>query len=583
MKELVREKILTVLKEIYNTRVENFKVEKPKDEAHGDLATNVAFLLAKELKKPPVKIAEELAEFLSKDSTFKSVEAVKGFINFRLSEDFLKEEFKKVLIKKEEYFKEDLGKGLKVQLEYVSANPTGPLHLGHGRGAVVGDTLARLFKFFNFNVTREYYINDAGRQVYLLGVSILYRYLEECPERDEETFKEIKEIFEQDGYRGEYIKEVAQRLKSLIREELCNPKIANLKEIRERIIEKEGVELYYTKKYEPKDVIDLLSNYGLDLMMKEIKEDLSLMDVEFDVWFSERSLYDEGEVERLLKVLEEKGYIYEKDGALWLKTSLFGDDKDRVVRRSDGTYTYFASDIAYHYNKFKRGFERVIDVWGADHHGYIPRVKAALKMLEIPEDWLEILLVQMVKLFREGKEVKMSKRAGTFVTLRELLEEVGKDAVRFIFLTKRSDTPLDFDVEKAKEKSSENPVYYVQYAHARIWGILREFKERYKKELSIQELLEFVNYLKEEPEIKLIKKILFFKDELVDITLKREPHLLTYYLIDLAGDFHHYYNHHRILGMEEKVMFSRLALVTGIKEVIRLGLELMGVSAPERM
>ncbi|AAC07033.1 arginine--tRNA ligase [Aquifex aeolicus] len=583
MKELVKEKVLKALKELYNTQVENFKVEKPKEEAHGDLASNVAFLLARELKKPPVNIAQELADFLSKDETFKSVEAVKGFINFRFSEDFLKEEFKKFLLSGEAYFKEDLGKGLKVQLEYVSANPTGPLHLGHGRGAVVGDTLARLFKFFNYDVTREYYINDAGRQVYLLGISIYYRYLEKCPERDEETFKEIKEIFEKDGYRGEYVKEIAERLRKLVGESLCKPEEANLKEVREKILKEESIELYYTKKYEPKDVVDLLSNYGLDLMMKEIREDLSLMDISFDVWFSERSLYDSGEVERLINLLKEKGYVYEKDGALWLKTSLFGDDKDRVVKRSDGTYTYFASDIAYHYNKFKRGFEKVINVWGADHHGYIPRVKAALKMLEIPEDWLEILLVQMVKLFREGKEVKMSKRAGTFVTLRELLDEVGKDAVRFIFLTKRSDTPLDFDVEKAKEKSSENPVYYVQYAHARISGIFREFKERYKKDVSVEELINYVQHLEEEAEIKLIKKVLFFKDELVDITLKREPHLLTYYLIDLAGDFHHYYNHHRILGMEENVMFSRLALVKGIKEVVRLGLNLMGVSAPERM
>ncbi len=307
------------------------------------------------------------------------------------------------------------------------------------------------------------------------------------------------------------------------------------------------------------------------------------MGIEFDVWFSERSLYDEGLVEELIKLLKEKGYVYEKEGALWLKTTAFGDDKDRVIRRSDGTYTYFASDIAYHYNKFKRGFNKVINVWGADHHGYIPRVKAAIEMLGIKKDWLEILLVQMVKLFKDGEEVKMSKRAGTFVTLRELLDEVGADAVRFIFLTKRSDTPLDFDVNKAKEKSSENPVYYVQYAHARIAGILREFRERYKKEVNKEELINYVDYLSEEAEERLIKKLLFVKDELIDIVQRREPHLLTYYLIDLAGDFHRYYNHHRILGMEEKVMLSRLALALGVKEVIKLLLGLMGVSAPERM
>ena len=582
MKELVREKVGKALKELYGLEKKDFKIEKPKEESLGDLATNVAFLLAKELKKPPIKIAEELAKELKKEPTFKSVEAVKGFINFRFSFNFLKEEFKKLLSQGEDYFKENLGNGIKVQVEYVSANPTGPLHLGHGRGAVVGDTLSRLLKFFNYNVTREYYINDAGRQVYLLGVSILYRYLENCPKKDEKLFKEIKETFEKDGYRGEYIKELASRVKSLIGEKLCEGK--NVEELRELIISREKeVELSYLKKYKPADAVELCALYGLDLMLKEIKEDLSLMGIEFDVWFSERSLYDEGLVEELIKLLKEKGYVYEKEGALWLKTTAFGDDKDRVIRRSDGTYTYFASDIAYHYNKFKRGFNKVINVWGADHHGYIPRVKAAIEMLGIKKDWLEILLVQMVKLFKDGEEVKMSKRAGTFVTLRELLDEVGADAVRFIFLTKRSDTPLDFDVNKAKEKSSENPVYYVQYAHARIAGILREFKERYKKEVNKEELINYVDYLSEEAEERLIKKLLFVKDELIDIVQRREPHLLTYYLIDLAGDFHRYYNHHRILGMEEKVMLSRLALALGVKEVIKLLLGLMGVSAPERM
>ena len=584
-KTLIKETLQKALKELYGLELpEKTKVEKPKEEAHGDLSTNVAFLLAKELKKPPVKIAQELAQKLSEDERFKSVEAVKGFINFRFSKDFLIKETKKVLTQGEECFKENLGKGTKVQVEYVSANPTGPLHLGHGRGAVVGDTVSRLLKFFGYDVTREYYINDAGRQVYLLGVSILYRYLENCPERDEEFFKKIQDTFGEDGYRGEYIKELAQKLRELVGDKLCKPAKVNISELRDEILEKgKELPLHYTRKYTPKDAIDLASNFGLDLMMEEIRQDLKAMNIEFDVWYSERSLYDRGLVEELINLLKEKGYVYEKEGALWLKTSEFGDDKDRVVRRSDGTYTYFASDIAYHYEKFKRGFEKVIDVWGADHHGYIPRVKASLKMLGIPEDWLEVLLVQMVKLFRGGKEVKMSKRAGTFVTLRELIDEVGQDAVRFIFLTKRSDTPLDFDVDKAKEKSSDNPVFYVQYAHARVAGVLREFKQRYNKEVNPEELADYLEHLSEEAEEKLMKKIIMFKDELIDITLKKEPHLLTYYLIDLASQFHNYYNHHRILGMEERVMFSRLALILAVQKVIKLGLNLMGVNAPERM
>ncbi len=584
MKEVVEKALKKALKELYGLEElpEKARIEKPKEENLGDLATNVAFLLAKDLRKNPNQIAQELSERLSREEIFREVKALKGFINFFFSGDFLKEEFKKLLLGGEEYFKENLGKGLKVQVEFVSANPTGPLHLGHGRGAVVGDTLSRLLKFFGFSVVREYYINDAGRQVYLLGVSVLYRYMELCGCTDSPLFGEIKKLFEEDGYRGEYVKEIAQRLKELVGDALCEPE-PDLSAVRKVLIEREEIPLHYTKKYEPRDAVELCSSYGLDLMMREIKEDLRLMGIEFDVWYSERSLHERGLVEELLELLRERGYLYEKDGALWLKTSEFGDDKDRVVRRSDGTYTYFASDIAYHYDKFRRGFEKVIDVWGADHHGYIPRVKAALKMLGIGEDWLEVLLVQMVKLYRGGKEVKMSKRAGTFVSLRELVDEVGADAVRFVFLTKRSDTPLDFDVDLVKEKSSENPVFYVQYAHARISGIFREYGQRYGNPPSEEELAGWVSHLKEEAEERLLKKALFFKDELIDITLKREPHMLTYYLIDLAGAFHNYYNHHRILGMEKEVMLSRLALVKGIQRVIRLGLSLMGVSAPDRM
>jgi len=576
MKEVVEK----ALGELVGELPEGTRVEVPREKSHGDLATNLAFLLAKKLKKPPHLIAEELAKKLSSRPAFSSVEAVKGFINFRFSPDFLKEEFGKLLEEgAERYYREDLGRGKKVQVEFVSANPTGPLHLGHGRGAAVGDALSRLLKFFNFSVEREYYVNDAGRQVYLLGLSVLYRYLEGCPERDEELFKELKEAFEKDGYRGEYVKEIAERLRELIGNSMCREK--DPFGVKEKILNKETLPLYYLKKYEQKDLVELCADYGLDLMLKEIKEDLSLMGVEFESWFSERSLYDEGLVEEVLKLLKEKGYLYEKEGALWLATSRFGDDKDRVVRRSDGTYTYFASDVAYHYHKLRRGYEKVINVWGADHHGYVPRLKAALKMLEVPEDWLEVLLVQMVRLFRGGKEVKMSKRAGSFVPLRELLEEVGPDAVRFTFLTKRSDTPLDFDVDKVKEKSSENPVFYVQYAHARMAGIFREYGERYGELPPKEELARRLTELKEEEELELIKKALFFKETLVEAALKREVHLLPYYLMDLASSFHAYYNRHRILGTPH--MLPRLALVAGLKEVVRLGLSLMGVSAPDRM
>lgn len=582
MKEVVLSKLIEVLSSLYGVKPPNLKVEKPKDEKLGDLATNVAFLLAKDLRKNPILIAQEVSEELSKDRTFESVEAVKGFINLRFSKEFLTEEFLRLLREGESYFKEDIGRGLKVQLEFVSANPTGPLHLGHGRGAVVGDTLATLMSFYGFNVTREYYINDAGRQVYLLGVSVLYRYLELFGE--ERSRPDVVEIFEREGYRGTYVVDIAKNIARAVERRLLSKE--GVKEAKELILAYGfNFPLRYMESFVPKEdpQVELCSAFGLDMMMNEIREDLSSMGIEFDVWFSERSLYERGLVEELVEELRKKGFVYESEGALWLRASEFGDDKDRVLRKSDGSYTYFASDIAYHWDKFRRGFEKVINFWGSDHHGYIPRVKAALKMLGIPEDWLEVYLIQMVKLFRGGKEVRMSKRAGTFVPLRELIEDVGPDAVRFVFLTKRSDTPLDFDVDRVKEKSSENPVFYVQYAHARISGVFREVRERFGTDPEREDLSGFLQELDQEEEMRIMKKVLMLKDDLIEVTLRRDPHLITYALIDLVSDFHRYYNHHRIIGSEERLMKGRLALLKGVREALRLSLKLIGVSAPERM
>ncbi len=582
MKEVVLSKLIEVLSSLYGVKPPNLKVEKPKDEKLGDLATNVAFLLAKDLRKNPILIAQEVSEELSKDRTFESVEAVKGFINLRFSKEFLTEEFLRLLREGESYFKEDIGRGLKVQLEFVSANPTGPLHLGHGRGAVVGDTLATLMSFYGFNVTREYYINDAGRQVYLLGVSVLYRYLELFGE--ERSRPDVVEIFEREGYRGTYVVDIAKNIARAVERRLLSKE--GVKEAKELILAYGfNFPLRYMESFVPKEdpQVELCSAFGLDMMMNEIREDLSSMGIEFDVWFSERSLYERGLVEELVEELRKKGFVYESKGALWLRASEFGDDKDRVLRKSDGSYTYFASDIAYHWDKFRRGFEKVINFWGSDHHGYIPRVKAALKMLGIPEDWLEVYLIQMVKLFRGGKEVRMSKRAGTFVPLRELIEDVGPDAVRFVFLTKRSDTPLDFDVDRVKEKSSENPVFYVQYAHARISGVFREVRERFGTDPEREDLSGFLQELDQEEEMRIMKKVLMLKDDLIEVTLRRDPHLITYALIDLVSDFHRYYNHHRIIGSEERLMKGRLALLKGVREALRLSLKLIGVSAPERM
>ncbi|RTZ59043.1 MAG: arginine--tRNA ligase [Gammaproteobacteria bacterium] len=563
MQGFLKKEIQKLIEEKYNLSGIEFKVERPKRKEFGDLATNVAFLLAKHLKRNPFEIANEIAEELKKNPSFESVEVAKpAFINIRFSKDYYYGVLRDILSKGLDYFKENFGLGRKVQVEYVSANPTGPLHLGHGRGAVVGDVIANLLEFYGWDVTREYYINDAGNQIRLLGVSILYRYLELIEKKNRlyarisELFREIGEEFEQNGYRGEYIKELAQKVYDLYREQI--------------------LEL-------PKErAISFLSEFGLKEMLEEIKEDLNRFGINFDVWFSEKSLYQTGYVEKTLNFLREKGLLYEKEGAVWFKTSEFGDDKDRVVIKSDGSYTYFASDIAYHYNKYLRGFNKVINIWGADHHGYVPRVKAAIKAFGVKEDWLDVELVQLVKLYRNGKEVKMSKRAGNFVTLRELMDEVGKDVIRFWFITKRSDTPLEFDIEKAKEESSENPVFYVQYAHARISGIFREVKNR--KGFNAEEDFEFnPSLLNSETELELIKHLATLKDELISIAQSREIHLLPQLAVELVKKFHYYYNHYRVMTDDFELMKARLALLKAIRTALRLIFKFIGISAPERM
>ncbi|HIC08621.1 MAG TPA: arginine--tRNA ligase [Aquificales bacterium] len=585
MQGYLKEELQKVLKEKYNLSGVEFKVERPKRKEFGDLATNVAFILSKHLKRNPFEIAQELARELEKNPSFESVEVAKpAFINVRFSKDYYYGVLKDILTKGFDYFRENLGLGRRVQVEYVSANPTGPLHLGHGRGAVVGDVISNLLEFYGWDVTREYYINDAGNQIRMLGISILYRYLElmlslvyegayssqsylfappgEATKKDKlyarisELFREIGEEFEQNGYRGEYVKELAQKVYDLYREQILElPK---------------------------EESINFLSEFGLKEMLEEIKRDLEDFGITFDVWFSEKSLYQTRYVEKTLNYLREKGLLYEKDGAVWFKTTEFGDDKDRVVIKKDGSYTYFASDIAYHYNKYLRGFHKVIDVWGADHHGYVPRVKAAIKAFGVPENWLDVELVQLVKLFRDGKEVKMSKRAGNFVTLRELLDEVGKDVIRFWFITKRSDTPLEFDIDKAKEESSENPVFYVQYAHARISGIFREVLNRKGFDAEVE--FEFKpELLSSETELELIKHLATLRDELISIAQSREIHLLPNLAVELVKRFHYYYNHYRVMVDDEELMKARLALLKAIRTALRLIFHFIGISAPERM
>lgn len=544
MKEFVKEKVSSAVKNLFNIEevVEKASFEKPKRKEYGDFATNVAFLLSKSLKKNPREIAEKIADELKSLPEFETVEvAGAGFINFKFSQTFYSNLLKEV--KETEFYKSNFGKGQKVLLEYVSANPTGPLHVGHGRGAVVGDVIYNAMKLTGFKPEREFYINDAGRQIKLLGISILYRIKELLGEKVE---------LPEDAYRGEYIKELAEKL---------------LKEKPE------------IKEMEEEEAIKVAAEFGKNEMLKEIKDDLKTLRVEFDNWFSEKTLHEKGMIEKAIETLKDKGLIYEKEGALWFKSTAFGDDKDRVVKRSNGEYTYFAADIAYHLNKIERGYDKAVNVWGADHHGYVKRVKAAIEAFGKDPNWLEVVLIQLVKLFKNGQEVKMSKRAGNFVTLRWLMEEVGADAVRFFFLLKRHDTPLDFDIDLALSQKSENPVYYVQYAHARLCSILDKAEEKGLKPSD-----ENLHLLSSEEEKELITACYSLRYELQHVAERMEPHRLTYYLIELASKLHKFYNKHKVIDESNKTLSeARLYLISAVKKTVAKGLEIINVNAPRRM
>ncbi|MBW2203527.1 MAG: arginine--tRNA ligase, partial [Deltaproteobacteria bacterium] len=451
---------------------------------------------------------------------------------------------------KEDYGRNDAGSGEKVLVEFVSANPTGPLHLGHGRGAALGDTLCRILSFCGYGVEREFYINDAGEQVRLLGESIFCR------------FRQVHDPdypFPENGYHGDYILDLA---KAISQE-------AELNDLSE-----EDARIYCAQK-------------GREMMLEEIKGDLIRFRVAFDGWYSEMDLHRSGLLQDTLGAIKEKGYLYEKDGALWIRTSGLGDDKDRVIRKSDGQFTYFASDIAYHLQKHERGFTKAIDIWGADHHGYIPRMKASLSAQGVSDEWLSVMLIQLVKLWEGGQEIRMSKRAGTFVTLKELMDDVGVDAVRFVFLMKNHESPLDFDIDLVKKEDSDNPVYYVQYAHARICSIFR--KAEAEGIFVPDKPGDLSKHLVLEEELAFIRAMAGFPSLLKEICVTLEPHRLTYYLTDLAALFHRYFNlgtkisDHRIITGDKVLTQARLFLAEGVRTVIANGLNLLGIEAPEKM
>ncbi|AIY87227.1 MULTISPECIES: arginine--tRNA ligase [unclassified Thermotoga] len=541
----IRQKVSEVISKAYGSEIE-FEVEIPPRKEFGDLSTNVAMKLAKTLKKNPREIAQEIVKSLDEDPSFDRIEIMgPGFINFFLSNELLRGVVKTVLEKKDEYGRENVGNGMKVQFEYGSANPTGPFTIGHGRQIIIGDVLSEVYKELGYDVTREMYINDAGKQIRLLAQSLWARY--------NQLLGVEKEIPE-GGYRGEYLVDIARDL---------------VNEIGDRY-----------KDLWNEEVEEFFKQTALNRILSSMKDTLEKIGSSFDVYFSEKSLIEDGTVEEVLKLLKNKDVVYEKDGAVWLKVSAFIDEEDKVLVRSDGTYTYFMTDIAYHYKKYKRGFRKVYDIWGSDHHGHIPRMKAAMKALDIPDDFFNVILHQFVTLKRGGEIVRMSTRAGEFVTLDELLDEVGRDATRYFFAMVDPNTHMVFDIDLAKAKSMDNPVYYVQYAHARIHNL---FSNAEKKGVKFEEG-KHLELLGNEEERVLMRNLGMFNTALKEVAQMFAPNRLTNYLQSLAESFHAFYTKHVIVDPENPELSNarlNLALATGI--VLRKGLKLIGVSAPERM
>jgi len=532
-----------------------FEVETPKHEGQGDFSTNFAMVSAKLQKMAPAKIAKSLVESMS-DSADTSLGSVlgkievagPGFINFFLTPGAWHPVVDQVLSQDAVYGASDMGQGERVQVEFVSANPTGPLHVGHGRGAAVGDAMGNILSFAGFNVQKEYYINDSGRQIRTLGTSVWLR-LQQMQGKTVD--------FPEDCYQGDYIKDLAQEVFDAREKELSDAD------------EKQGIEI--------------CARFAAGKILAGIRSDLDDFGVRFDNWFSEQSLYDSGRVQTAIESFKEKDLIYEKDEALWFRTEKFGDEKDRVVVRNNGLTTYFASDIAYHDEKYERGFDRVIDVWGADHHGYIKRIDAAVVATGRKSEQFDVILVQLVNLLRDGTPVQMSTRAGEFVTLKDIVDEVGKDAARFMFLSRSYESGLEFDLELAKKKSSDNPVYYVQYVHARITGILNKAKDEGLIERTDFDAGVNLEKLVTEEELKLIKQVAGFQEQVEKSAASLHPHVIFTYLMTLASAFHAYYNHHKVIMDDKPLSLARLSLVLAVKKVIRNGLTLLGVSAPERM
>jgi len=581
--ELMRDALTRVLPDKAESPI---AFERPKHASHGDFSCNLAMQLARLQQRNPREIAQLLIAALPLSPFVEKIEvAGAGFINFYLKTATKLEIIRSILKKKESFGRSTLGQGKKLQIEFVSANPTGPLHVGHGRGAAYGASLANLMAFAGWDVTREYYVNDAGRQMDILALSAWLRYLDLQGENVP---------FPPNGYHGSYVRDMAMEIKIAVRgNPFIFPVAMVLKDIpllpdSERTDDEALAmrEVYLDALIARAKTLlgeswHYIHDHALTEQLSDCRNDLEEFGVLFDVWFSEKALFDTGLIERCVNELREAGHLYEQNGAKWFRSTAFGDEKDRVVQRDNGLYTYFAADIAYHLNKYERGFDRIINVWGADHHGYIARVKGALKALGRNPDFLDIALVQFAVLYRNGQKTSMSTRTGEFVTLRSLRNEVGNDACRFFYILRKSDQHLDFDLDLATSKTNENPVYYIQYAHARICSVLAQWGE--DPHICTDLAKTPLACLDTAHELELVSRLAEFP-EIIELASKElSPHMIAFYLKDLASDFHSYYNAQRLLVDDENLKNARMALIFAIRQVIRTGLDLIGVSYPSSM
>jgi len=580
MKDNIKKTLSEILEDLYSQvepEIKNLKIsiQDNKEKEHGDLATNIAMVLAKPLKKNPKEIAEEIKQnFVLDEKIIKIEVAGPGFLNFFLSKDSHGEILEQIQKENKDFGKSG-SKQSKVLIEYVSSNPTGPLHVGHGRGAVFGSVLSSLLEEAGFEVDQEYYVNDFGRQMNILATSVWIRYCQLFS-------SEIKMM--QQGYQGDYLLPVAKKLK--------DEKSDSLFKIEESLIQKLNSEdqddeftdqLVESLRVILKEEFQYIREFALSEILHLIKADLEQCGVHHNAWFSESSLYGndggtDSKVDGSIEELKSRGFIYEEGGAIWFKSSSLGDDKDRVLKRGNGEYTYFASDVAYHLDKYDRGYDRVINVWGSDHHGYLPRVRAAMDACDRDINKLEVIFIQFANLVKAGKKVSMSTRSGDFITLNELMNEVTTEAARFFYINRKADQHLEFDLDLAKEQSKDNPLYYIQYAHARICSVLRKAENEFEDFDSVE-----LTLLGSEKEIEILKLLRQYP-QLIERSAKAgEPHLLCYFLRDLSGVFHSYYNSEKFLIEDKELMTSRLFLLKGVKQVIANGLRVLGIKAPEEM